>query len=84
MSFRTAFDCLWCGTHHVPRSPEDLEGWAQLCPACVGRAGDNAFLRFRLKRALEERAASAKVSATTTAAPSDTPSDTPSDATSQE
>ncbi len=55
MPFRASFDCLWCGTPHETRTPEDIEGWAQLCPACVGRAGDNAFLRFRLKAALEER-----------------------------
>ncbi|MBA3875909.1 MAG: hypothetical protein C0498_03065 [Anaerolinea sp.] len=60
MPFRAAFDCLWCGTHHVTRAPTDLEGWTQLCPACVGRAGDNEFLRFRLRRALEERAATAE------------------------
>lgn len=56
MPFRPRFDCLWCGTHHETRGRADLEGWAQLCPTCVGRAGDNEFLRFRLRRALEERA----------------------------
>jgi hypothetical protein len=56
MPFRKTFDCLWCGTHHETRALADLEGWAQLCPTCVGRAGDNEFLRFRLRRALEERA----------------------------
>ena len=56
MAFRSSFDCLWCGTHHATRRPGDIEGFAQLCPDCVGRAGDNEFLRFRLKRALEERA----------------------------
>ena len=60
MPFRRAFDCLWCGTHHETRASDDLEGWAQLCPVCVGRAGDNEFLRFRLRRALEERAAAAR------------------------
>ncbi len=55
MPFRATFDCLWCGASHATRSPDDLEGWAQLCPACVGRAGDNGFLRFRLRSALEER-----------------------------
>ncbi|MEO8469116.1 MAG: hypothetical protein ABI573_05565 [Chloroflexota bacterium] len=60
MAFRPTFDCLWCGASHETRSPDDLEGWAHLCPTCVGRAGDNAFLRFRLKRALEDRAASAR------------------------
>jgi demethylmenaquinone methyltransferase/2-methoxy-6-polyprenyl-1,4-benzoquinol methylase len=28
---------------------------AQLCPDCVGKAGDNEFLRFRLRDALAER-----------------------------
>lgn len=58
MPFRAGFDCLWCGAAHTCRGPDDLEGWAQLCPACVGKAGDNGFLRFRLHRALTERAAS--------------------------
>lgn len=57
MPFRSSFDCLWCGTAHVCRGPDDLEGWAQLCPDCVGKAGDNGFLRFRLHRALTERGA---------------------------
>jgi len=71
MAFRPTFECLWCGASHETRSPDDLEGWAQLCPTCVGRAGDNAFLRFRLKRALEDRAASARV------ARSGSPNETP-------
>lgn len=57
MVFRADFDCLWCGASHVVRSADDLEGYAQLCPACVGRAGENGFLRFRLKTALAERSA---------------------------
>ncbi len=57
MVFRATFDCLWCGTAHAVRSADDLEGFAQLCPACIGRAGENGFLRFRLKSALAERAA---------------------------
>ena len=57
MPFRDRFDCLWCGTAHVCRGPDDLEGWAQLCPDCVGKAGDNGFLRFRLHQALTDRAA---------------------------
>jgi len=57
MPFRASFDCLWCGTAHVCRGADDLEGWAQLCPDCVGKAGDNGFLRFRLRRALTERGA---------------------------
>lgn len=57
MPFRATFTCLWCGTDHETRSADDLEGWAQLCPACIGNAGDNGFLRFRLHQALRERAA---------------------------
>jgi SAM-dependent methyltransferase len=63
MPFRASFDCLWCGTAHVCRGPDDLEGWAHLCPDCIGKAGDNGFLRFRLRQALTERAASAAPSA---------------------
>lgn len=57
MPFRATFDCLWCGAAHVCRGPDDLEGWAQLCPTCIGKAGDNGFLRFRLHQALSERGA---------------------------
>jgi demethylmenaquinone methyltransferase/2-methoxy-6-polyprenyl-1,4-benzoquinol methylase len=59
MPFRATFDCLWCGSPHTCRGPDDLEGWAHLCPECVGRAGDNGFLRFRLHAALAERGAAA-------------------------
>jgi ubiquinone/menaquinone biosynthesis C-methylase UbiE len=55
--FRATFDCLWCGSPHTCRGPDDIEGWAQLCPDCVGKAGDNGFLRFRLHQALTERGA---------------------------
>jgi demethylmenaquinone methyltransferase/2-methoxy-6-polyprenyl-1,4-benzoquinol methylase len=55
---RATFDCLWCGRSWTVRSPDDLEGWAKLCPDCLGRAGENQFLRFRLRDALEARAAS--------------------------
>src|SRR3954451_5337500 len=55
MPFRTTFDCLWCGRPHTVRDATDVEGWAQLCPDCIGRAGDNSFLRYRLKAALAER-----------------------------
>lgn len=57
MPFLARFSCLWCGTAHTTRTADDLEGWAQLCPDCVGKAGDNGFLRFRLRQALRERAA---------------------------
>ncbi len=60
MTFRSSYDCLWCGTHHEATAADDLAGWAQLCPGCVGRAGDNEFLRFRVRRALEDRAAAAR------------------------
>jgi hypothetical protein len=53
--FRSTFACLWCGTKHTTRSGDDLEGWAQLCPDCLGKAGDNPFLRYRLREALKER-----------------------------
>jgi SAM-dependent methyltransferase len=56
MSFRADFSCLWCGRPHTVRDRDDLEGWAQLCPDCLGRAGDNAFLRYRLRDAIAERA----------------------------
>ena len=55
MPFRSSFDCLWCGTSYVARGPDDIEGWAQLCPDCIAKAGDNGFLRFRLRDALTER-----------------------------
>jgi SAM-dependent methyltransferase len=55
MPFRSEFTCLWCGRPHVVRDADGLEGWAQLCPDCLGRAGENQFLRFRLRDALAER-----------------------------
>jgi SAM-dependent methyltransferase len=61
MPFREAFDCLWCGRPHRVRGTTDLEGWAALCPECLGRAGENDFLRFRLRAAIRERAAAADV-----------------------
>jgi demethylmenaquinone methyltransferase/2-methoxy-6-polyprenyl-1,4-benzoquinol methylase len=57
MPFLASFDCLWCGRSHATRTPTDLEGFAQLCPDCIGRAQDNGFLRMRLKAALAERTA---------------------------
>src|SRR6476660_5388179 len=51
------FACLWCGRSWTVRAPDDLEGFARLCPDCLGKAGDNEFLRFRLRSALEARAA---------------------------
>jgi SAM-dependent methyltransferase len=63
MPYRATFDCLWCGSAHVCRGPDDLEGWAHLCPDCVGKAGENGFLRFRLHQALAERGGAAAVAA---------------------
>jgi SAM-dependent methyltransferase len=56
---RATFDCLWCGRAWATRSPLDLEGWAQLCPDCLSRAGENPFLRFRLRDAIVARGAAA-------------------------
>ena len=67
-AFRASFDCLWCGTPHATRGPDDLEGWAQLCPACLGRAGENPFLRFRLRTAIADRAAAGRTGDTAAAA----------------
>lgn len=64
MPFREAFDCLWCGRAWTVREPNDLEGFAQLCPDCLGKAGENDFLRFRLRAALAERAGSGTPAAT--------------------
>jgi SAM-dependent methyltransferase len=54
---RSTFDCLWCGQSWTTRSADDLEGWAELCPDCLGKAGDNEFLRFRLRDAIAARGA---------------------------
>ncbi len=64
---RTTFACLWCGQAWTVRTRDDLEGFAQLCPDCLGKAGDNPFLRFRLRAALDARASSR--TATTTPPP---------------
>jgi demethylmenaquinone methyltransferase/2-methoxy-6-polyprenyl-1,4-benzoquinol methylase len=53
------FACLWCGRTWQPRTVDDLEARARLCPDCLGRAGDNPFLRFRLRAGLDARAATA-------------------------
>jgi SAM-dependent methyltransferase len=68
----STFACLWCGRTWTTRSADDLEGFARLCPDCLGKAGDNPFLRFRLRAALEARAAATKAS--TAAAPPPPPS----------
>lgn len=69
MPFHATFNCLWCGSSHACRGADDLEGWTQLCPDCVGKAGDNGFLRFRLRQALTERAAAAASPGPVAAAP---------------
>src|SRR5512134_1451499 len=77
MPFRAAFDCLWCGTSHTCRGPDDLEGWAQLCPTCVGKAGDNGFLRARLRTGLAERSAARGQGLTATTPASAAPATAP-------
>jgi demethylmenaquinone methyltransferase/2-methoxy-6-polyprenyl-1,4-benzoquinol methylase len=73
MPFRATFDCLWCGTAWTTRGHDDLEGWAQLCPDCLGKAGANPFLRNRLRTAIAERgAAGSSRAATHTATPAAT------------
>ncbi|MGD8684568.1 MAG: class I SAM-dependent methyltransferase [Chloroflexota bacterium] len=59
MPFRRRFDCLWCGRTWETRADGDLEGWAALCPECLGKADDNGFLRGRLRTALRDRSAAA-------------------------
>lgn len=73
MPFLASFSCLWCGTAHTCRAPDDLEGWAQLCPECIGKAGDNQFLRFRLRQALTDRSAAARGEEPAAAARGDEP-----------
>jgi len=68
--FRARFDCLWCGEPWTARGPEDLEGWALLCPACLGKAGSNPFLRARLRAGIRARAASTAALPSAGAAPS--------------
>lgn len=63
--FHESFNCLWCGRAHSTRTGEDLEGWAMLCPECVGRAQDNEFLRFRLREGLRRRSAASEPAAPT-------------------
>jgi demethylmenaquinone methyltransferase/2-methoxy-6-polyprenyl-1,4-benzoquinol methylase len=55
-TFQATFDCLWCGRPWQTRTDSDLEGYARLCSDCVGRAGENEFLRFRLREGLRRRA----------------------------
>lgn len=57
MTFLARFACLWCGTDWQTRGPDDLEGWARLCPACLGRAQENPFLSRRLRAGIVARGA---------------------------
>lgn len=79
MPFRAEFTCLWCGRPWTTRSSRDLEGWAQLCPDCLGRAGDNPFLRARLRAAITDRSAAPEGStqADDAATPAPPPAATP-------
>jgi demethylmenaquinone methyltransferase/2-methoxy-6-polyprenyl-1,4-benzoquinol methylase len=70
---RATFDCLWCGRSWTTRSPDDLEGWAQLCPDCLGKAGENPFLRFRLRDAIVARGAATGASSAEPVAPTTEP-----------
>ena len=63
MPFMPRFSCLWCGRAWETRGSDDLEGWAQLCPDCVGAAGDDGFRRMRLRAGLAERSAAARLAA---------------------
>lgn len=57
------FNCLWCGRPHKTRDATDIEGYARLCPDCIGRAQENEFLRFRLREGLRLRAAASEAPA---------------------
>ena len=70
--FNAAFNCLWCGRPHQTRTETDLEGWARLCPECIGRAQDNEFLRFRLREGLRRRSAFEAVASEPAASEADT------------
>ena len=80
VAFRETFDCLWCGAPHTCRTPDDIEGWAQLCPDCAGKAGENGFLRFRLREALAERARASAPAGAPGAATAARPADAPATA----
>ena len=68
MAYRPVFDCLWCGAAWTTRGSNDLEGWAQLCPDCLARAGSNPFLRGRLRAALAQRVSVEQASSAAAAA----------------
>lgn len=58
--FHASFNCLWCGRPYTTRTADDLEGWAQLCSSCVGKAQDNEFLRYRLRDGMQSRSQAAR------------------------
>src|SRR4249920_2201751 len=60
MPFLATFSCLWCGRAWQTHGPDDLEGWSQLCPDCIGAAGEDGFRRMRLRAGLAERAAASR------------------------
>lgn len=65
MTTNVTFNCLWCGRPYETRTPDDIEGFAQLCADCVGRAQENEFLRYRLRDGLTARAQAARAEAET-------------------
>lgn len=69
MTYRTTFDCLFCGTTWTTRGADDLEGWAWLCPECLGKAATSRFLKDRLRAGLAARASAAATSAAATTTP---------------
>lgn len=69
MPFRRRFACLWCGRDWEVPSDEDLEGWAALCPDCLGKADQNGFLRDRLRTALRDRSAASAPAPTASSQP---------------
>ena len=77
MPFLASFSCLWCGAPHTCRAPDDLEGWAQLCSSCLGKAGDNTFLRFRLHQAITDRGRAAGGTTAEVAPPAEAQEATP-------
>lgn len=80
MPFMATFSCLWCGRAWQTHGPDDLEGWSQLCPDCIGAAGEDGFRRMRLRAGLAERAAASRApSAAPTSGASEPASDMDAD-----
>ena len=55
MPFLASFSCLWCGAPHTLSRARRPRGLGAALPDCLGKAGDNGFLRFRLHQAITER-----------------------------